>query len=638
MGCFVRSCYSSSSQLPRPYHVGISVRCAIGRSHPGGIVAGWGMRSAALFCCALFLTVQAAYPAEHTDPVAWLQAVPRPSVVAASFLQVTPGKTTRQEIANQFHVSLPPNDPMWTVPAAPFRRVDVHFSQDVVARVRVEFASPKLLHEVISELRLDRFTTVVGSNPSDATTVLLVPERGLQLVMAREDAEQQVVAIELYVPAADDFVLRAYRLEGLALEARLADLEQALELDKHHVVALVALAGLWEQIGYGREAAARLQAASGDVDQPALRVERARLAALAGQPAEAAKLLETLSSDTHPDGPLAAKLALVRALIKSEAGAGNTTNEAIEHYRQAIELAQKALPTAGLIELYQLRDILVDAYLGGAWVIARSSLHNRHDSAARWLEQADYIVRQTEQRGDSWFTGRSKVWLCQLACFRRFQGSFPWSVAAESVQSWGERLLAAASDPYSQRYAATTYGHLLLLMSYERLLRGSAEDAQRLAEQAARLLADTAQRQPPHAVSEGLLGQAYYLLGAICAMARRDHAAAVRWYDRAIPLLDRQWPVWLEPQQQGDQWVSIGLSYWQMGDQQAGLDYTERGWTRIEAAIRNGLCDAQARQAVCNNLAVMYQALGRTDKAQSMAELARSSEKSTSDRPAISPR
>lgn len=565
-------------------------------------------------------------PKANPSIVSWLTALPSRDVKAASFLEITPGVATRKQVVELVpalrDVAGDEKAEVWSIALEPFRRVAISFQDDVVARVRVEFAQPRPLRLVKDELRLDRFTLAPGLESPDATLAMVVPERGLKLLLTgKEGEEEQVSVIELYVPQAEDFVLRAYRQDAWGVQEQLADLEQALRMDATCSTALVGIGRCWEQIGYAEEALDRLSKAS--ISHPAVRVEQARLAVLVGRQEQALKWLEEVSLHATQPSVVQGKAWLVRAAARHLARAA-PPNQVLEDYIRAIQLIQKALPQATLAETYQARQALLEAYLGAAMLIASSNFQNRSESVTRWIEQAQTVVAHAERQGERWYAGRAALWLGKLACHLRCTQPSLDDLSLDKLRSWGDEFLAKADDPFADRMAKRMYGELLLRWSEVQLAAGMTDEAMAGLQQAALLLSDTAQQQPPYPLGEVLLGQTLYLRGAVEAIARKNHAAAVDWYNRAAPLLATTPAYRIEPQRLADQWVSMGVSYWHVGERKIGLEYTQRGWQLYEQLIRRGEAAGAPYQVACSNLAFMYEAMGDAEKARHMAELARS--------------
>ena len=135
--------------------------------------------------------------------------------------------------------------------------------------------------------------------------------------------------------------------------------------------------------------------------------------------------------------------------------------------------------------------------------------------------------------------------------------------------------------------------------------------------------AGRAKRKPtPHRRS--LLGRLYFRLGAIHAIARARPQAAVAWFDKAVPLLDTRLPdeAAADLGRHGETFVSMGVSYWEVGQREKAVELTEKGIAWMEQAVKQGTLDRSALAVPYDNLAAMHRKLGATDVADRYQEMA----------------
>jgi len=120
------------------------------------------------------------------------------------------------------------------------------------------------------------------------------------------------------------------------------------------------------------------------------------------------------------------------------------------------------------------------------------------------------------------------------------------------------------------------------------------------------------------------LGRLYYRLGAIQAIQNADHRAAVAWFDKAVPLLDRPETedAAFDRGRHGEAFIGMGVSYWETGQRSKAVELTQRGIQWMEQAVRQGTLDQSALAIPYNNLAAMHRQLGSADKAKEFQEMA----------------
>jgi hypothetical protein len=115
-------------------------------------------------------------------------------------------------------------------------------------------------------------------------------------------------------------------------------------------------------------------------------------------------------------------------------------------------------------------------------------------------------------------------------------------------------------------------------------------------------------------------------MGAVYAVHKLDHAKAVQWYDKAAPLLTGQRPVseLYAPRREGEMLVSMGVSYWQLGNQTKAIDLTQTGVGLVEVAVENGVLAKTTLAVPYGNLSTMYQQMGEETNAAKYSDLAKS--------------
>ena len=132
-------------------------------------------------------------------------------------------------------------------------------------------------------------------------------------------------------------------------------------------------------------------------------------------------------------------------------------------------------------------------------------------------------------------------------------------------------------------------------------------------------------RQAVHS-SEQLVGQLYFQMGAVYAVHKLDHTKAVQWYEKAAPLLASKRPAseLYAPRREGEMMVSMGVSFWQLGNQTRALDLTQTGVGLVETAVKSGVLAKDTLAVPYGNLSTMYQQMGENTNAAKYAELAKS--------------
>jgi hypothetical protein len=104
-----------------------------------------------------------------------------------------------------------------------------------------------------------------------------------------------------------------------------------------------------------------------------------------------------------------------------------------------------------------------------------------------------------------------------------------------------------------------------------------------------------------------------------------DHVKAAQWYDKAEPLLSGARPEsdLYAPRREGEMLVSMGVTFWQLGEQDHALKLTQNGVNLVESAVEQGILAKTALAIPYGNLATMYQKVGENTSAAKYAKLAK---------------
>ncbi len=267
--------------------------------------------------------------------------------------------------------------------------------------------------------------------------------------------------------------------------------------------------------------------------------------------------------------------------------------------------------------------MLIDAHLGAAHDIAWGQWKEKPKAVARWLERAaeaaDDVVGNEGGSRELLF----RVHARSLAAYVGLRGEIDPEPAATAVLRSGEGLIDAASEPGRKTQLEWELGMALYDAVQICQMRSDNDAALRYGEDAAKYLAQANQANPAPA-STLLLGRLYFRLGAIHAISHHDHQAAVAWFDKAVPLLDRATPDELAGNlgRHGETLVTIGVSYWETGQRQKAIALSEKGVKWMEQAAQQGTLDRSALAVPYGNLAAMHRKLGADDQADRFQELA----------------
>jgi len=577
----------------------------------------------------------AASPAETEEQP--LRPIPDPinagpvEVEAASFKGVTPGISTRddverawgapKEVRKQGAVLLQ----LYSV--EPFDRVEVSYFQDKVSSIVIRFDKSFPAHVVAEQLALSNIRPVLVSNELGEILGQVYPERGVLFAFEPSDApgkaSMKVPQIILEPITADPFILRAETYLDSDCESSRNDLQQALKLEPQSARAHWLRARICAALGELDEA----MSASGE----AVRLEgtnarylvtHARILGQMGRLSEAAAQARKAvqASQRRPHVKVRA-LCLLGDLLAS--GPQPDYKQAIQYHMQAASAAEPLAADRHPAVRQAAKEVLVNANLGAAHDIAWGTWKEKQRSVPRWLELADKWAEDLIANEGGSPQHRFRVAARALAACVGMRGKLdPDKWAQEAIQT-GEALIAATDDPARKAQLQWDLGMALYdaLQTYQ--MRNDHDTALKYGERAIEHL-EQGRRQRPSPTAGYLLGRLYFRLGAIYAIRDDNHRAAISWFEKAVPLLERPLPEEARADlgRHGETFVSMGVSYWIAGQRDEAVALTEAGVAHLEQAVKQNLVDASTLAVPYGNLASMYRQLGRDEKAKSFEEMA----------------
>jgi len=436
-------------------------------------------------------------------------------------------------------------------------------------------------------------------------------------------SSMKVLQIILEPISAEPFVLRAEMTITTRSDLSRRDLEQALTLEPGNARAhwlysrVLAAAGQREKSAKAASEAVRL-----DPDNAQYRVTYAQALAEAGQLPEALEEAQkaTAASEGRPHVKARAT-CLVGDLLAS--GPKPDFRKALSLHTQAVQLADSLASDPHPAIRLAAKEVLIDAHLSAAHDIAWGDWKDKPKAVARWLDRAAAAATDLIDNEGGSEERLFHVYTRSLGAYVGVRGEIDPTPAAKAVVATGEKLIAAARDPQRKAQLQWELGTSLYDAVQICQMRSEPEIALKHGETAAKYLADLIETRPTPA-STFLLGRLYFRMGTIHAMQDRDHKAAVEWFDKAIPLMERASPEELVGGlgHQGEAFVSMGVSYWETGRRDRAVALTQQGIKWMEQAVKQGTLDRSFLAIPYSNLAAMHRKLGANDMANRYQEMA----------------
>ncbi|NQT38911.1 MAG: hypothetical protein HQ581_15550, partial [Planctomycetes bacterium] len=306
------------------------------------------------------------------------------------------------------------------------------------------------------------------------------------------------------------------------------------------------------------------------------------------------------------------------------AGSKPDYKQAMTYHMEAIQLAKPFVEDRHPAIRTAAKEVLVDAHLAAAHNIAWGYWKDKDAAVIEWLRRAALNAEDLIANESGSPEYRFRVTIRALSTYVGMQGQIDPEKWIDAARASGRELIDGAEDPTFKEQVQWDLGMAMYdaLQIYQ--MRGEHDNALKYGELAIQEmeLGGRQKRQTP--AYAYLMGRLYFRLGAIHAVRDRDHGAAISWFDKAVPLLSQPIPPELAADlgRHGETFVSMGVSYWEVNQQQKAVEMTEHGVELMEQAVRANHIKPNALAIPYGNLATMHRELGQDEKAQKFAEMA----------------
>jgi tetratricopeptide (TPR) repeat protein len=551
---------------------------------------------------------------------------PTLAIDPASFRGAYPGKTTRADIDSEWGPgqAIPRDDGtecfFWEI--EPFERVAVTFRDGTVTAIQIKLAKPVPSSELAKQLEIADLRTVAILDDDGSAIGQVFPERGVMFSLETGTTSATAVLLESLDP--DSFVLRAEGEMKSSAAYAVADLEYAIEIDPTHLrahrllLALMCDEGRWETALKLAEKAEEL--GPGDAWTG---LKRAEVLLKLNRPEDAQVAIDELIKRPNVSSLLASQAGRLRGRIELDKDTPDY-EQTVDLFTEAI---RKATPLAGSRSenvRSVAQQVLLDAHLGTAQAIAQGTWQQKNRVIPKWISRANSIVEKIDRKDPS----RDRLEL-DLTC-----GVL--AVAAGSANAieavpWVKRLLAirekmndTVTDPWRRRQIDWQVGCGLNDALEAARKRGDAEDMLDNATLTVAYLERGAEHRELTARERRDLGDLMFQIGIMHSLRNSDHATAVTWFDKTIPLWNQNKQVVQDNElgRVGESFISMAISYWQVERREDAIDLSRTGVDFMVEAVDRKKLEEQSLSVAYGNLATMYAEQGDTEKSQAYAEMA----------------
>jgi len=559
---------------------------------------------------------------------------PAPELIVdpASFRGALPGKTTRDELVAAWGEGSPlareDGSRGLFYDIEPFDRVEVILQDDVVASIFIRLAAPVASADLAAQLEIADLRTVTILDESGVAIGEAFPERGVIFTVKPGTHAAEVVMLEPI--DAESFVLRAEGDVDSSVAHAIADLQYAVEIDPAHLRAhrllmvLLAEQGQWRRAEAVSSAAVRLAP-----DDTWIRLRHASILLAAGRLDEAQSQTETVLAVagspplvTAQAERLLGRIELARPAPDHEAAVG--------HFGTAIRLAAPLATTASAAVRRTALDLELECHLGTAFAIADGAWQQKARVLPKWIERSESYARKLCDEVET--DDAVELRLCEgvLAAASEAPEAIDPTLYVKRLLEAHARINETIRDPWRKRQLAWQTGQALALALEAARRGGDVDDMLDNATLTAAYLERGCEHRELTDRERRSVGDLAFRVGILHSLRKGDHAAAVSWFDKTLPLWDANDDFSRTAQvgRLGESYVSMAVSYWQVGRREEAVTLSRLGIERMTSAVERGEIDEQSLAVAYGNLSTMYAEQGQDEQSRTYAEMASRAESS----------
>lgn len=558
----------------------------------------------------------------------------------ASFKEISPGKSTRDDVIKQL------GDPLETTASdekqelvfklGPFPSVRITMRDGLVSSIVVHLAAPTARGNVVKDLHLVEFEPAVIRDEANRGLGEVYPERGLILAYqgtgevegSDEEnvapAERKIGHVVLERISVEPFLLRVEQTPEQQINKRLKDLRTVQQLAPDVAEAYARAARLDRRCGRLTAASqAANKALAIDPENTGYRILNADIDRLLGHRQESLQVIRDILSDDSISLLEEAESQLILGRLLAT-GSRHDYEQGMRETVTAIKRAAKETGVSSPGRRRRARELLIRAQLSLAEILSYGHWKQKHEVVPKWLASAEQVTNEYLEKDDAPRDVLLDLYNTSLHCLLVLDGQGAPTDIAEAAIRLGRDLIAESEDIDYQSLVEWKLGTAIWRAAQVEQQQGNTDQALRFADNAEALMSTALKARQDSPNARHQLAQLRFLLGSIHAIHKRDHDLAMYWYDKAKThlttpypdsLLDNRGPV-------GDQLVSIGISLWETDRRNQAVSVTREGITLISNAVEAGTFKPVSLAVPYSNLEAMYRELGKDAEAEKMAQKA----------------
>ena len=549
-------------------------------------------------------------------------------VGASGFDGIVPDRTTPEQLHAKWgrpsQVDRIPGGVRESFPSEAYDEVRVTIIEGVVDSLTLKLKQPLPLETMAKQMHAQDVEPVDVFDDQGRLLGQAYPERGMLFAYDPRVDQPRVGQVVIEPISVAPFLARAETRMSSRYADCLADLKQVLRLAPENGRAFWLTAEVRLRSGELEQA---IQSAHRAIElEPEALAYRLTLAEAFSTAGDHRQAIEQVREVLDTAG--ASQLTLAQAYCQLgdcvAAAPERDYKQAIDAHMQAAKLGQPYAKSEIAATRRQAKQVLLHAYLGAAKDIGLGNWQQKATVVPKWLEQSLEIADDLIQHEHGVAETRLTVYegaLAALAAIGEPPDATRW---IDGTIELGGLLVRQAEDPtlkarLSWRLAVALSDATEIETAHENL-----ERALQLGNTAMAYFAageTVGKRLPAHDYLRGWLS---YRMGAIHAIHRADHRQAVAWYRHAVPLLESPAPpsAVVNTARHGETFVSMAVSYWEIGERDEALRLTEQGLKLMETAAADGQLERAALAVPYGNLARMYEQSGDARAAGEYAALA----------------